>query len=114
MSAVAPDYETFALGDFPLDKGGTIPGAFVAYKTYGTLSPARDNAICTSNVSRGRRGNAFVSVTGSVTAKRLVLGKPATRFVAVATRFVTVTVAPTAGFVRLVTTVTGSAELADC
>lgn len=45
MSAAAPDYEVFGLGDFPLHKGGTIPRAFVAYKTYGTLSPVRDNAI---------------------------------------------------------------------
>ncbi len=45
MSAPAPEFETFALGDFPLAKGGAIPAAFLAYKTYGTLSPARDNAI---------------------------------------------------------------------
>jgi homoserine O-acetyltransferase len=38
-------YETFDLGDFGLEDGGTIRGAFIAYATHGTLSPAKDNAI---------------------------------------------------------------------
>lgn len=45
MNVPARDYEVFELGDFPLHKGGVIPRASVAYKTYGTLSPARDNAV---------------------------------------------------------------------
>src|SRR3954449_5061079 len=39
------DYETFDLGDFALLGGATLRGAQLAYKTYGTLSDARDNAI---------------------------------------------------------------------
>src|SRR6059058_605831 len=39
------DYEIFALGDFTLSGGATLRGATLAYKTYGTLSDARDNAI---------------------------------------------------------------------
>lgn len=35
----------FALGDLPVLKGGTIPGATLAWKTHGTLSPSRDNVI---------------------------------------------------------------------
>src|SRR3954471_16252421 len=39
------DYETFDIGDFTLRGGATLRGAKLAYKTYGTLSEARDNAI---------------------------------------------------------------------
>lgn len=37
---VAPprDYEVFNLGDFALQEGGTIPIAFIAYKTFGDPS----------------------------------------------------------------------------
>lgn len=36
-----PDYETYDLGDFPLQSGQTIPGAWIAYKTFGDAgSPA--------------------------------------------------------------------------
>ncbi len=38
-------YETFDLGDFALEDGGTIRGAKLAYATFGRLSPAKDNAI---------------------------------------------------------------------
>lgn len=38
-------YETFELGDFTLEDGGTIRGASLAFATHGRLSPARDNAI---------------------------------------------------------------------
>lgn len=33
------------LGDLPLVSGETLPGAVLSWKTYGTLSPARDNVI---------------------------------------------------------------------
>ncbi len=36
---------TFALGDFALQGGMTLRGAQLSYTTYGTLSPAGDNAI---------------------------------------------------------------------
>lgn len=35
----------FALGDFALESGTTLPAARIAYTTYGTLNAARDNAI---------------------------------------------------------------------
>lgn len=36
-----PDYETYDLGDFKLQGGGTLPGAWIAYKTFGDRgSPA--------------------------------------------------------------------------
>ena len=37
--------EIFELGDFALTSGYTLPGAKLSYKTHGTLSPAKDNAI---------------------------------------------------------------------
>ena len=37
--------ELFDLGDFPLLSGYTLPGAKLSYKTLGTLSAAKDNAI---------------------------------------------------------------------
>lgn len=39
------DFETFALGDFVLQSGATLWQAKLAYKTYGTLNAARDNAV---------------------------------------------------------------------
>jgi homoserine O-acetyltransferase/O-succinyltransferase len=39
------DYEVFGLGDFTLRCGLTLRDAKLAYKTYGRLSDARDNAI---------------------------------------------------------------------
>jgi pimeloyl-ACP methyl ester carboxylesterase len=36
-----PDYETYSLGDFALQSGATLPGAWIAYKTFGSSnSPA--------------------------------------------------------------------------
>ncbi|GIO66090.1 alpha/beta fold hydrolase [Paenibacillus cookii] len=39
------DYEIFDLGDVTLQSGVTLPGAFLAYKTYGTLNEKKDNVI---------------------------------------------------------------------
>ena len=39
------DYEFFELGDVVLQCGATLRGARLAFKTYGTLSPAKDNVI---------------------------------------------------------------------
>jgi homoserine O-acetyltransferase len=39
------DYEIFELGDFVLQGGATLRGCQLAYKTFGTLSPAKDNVI---------------------------------------------------------------------
>jgi homoserine O-acetyltransferase/O-succinyltransferase len=38
-------HQYFELGDFPLNSGYTLRGARLGYKTHGTLSAARDNAI---------------------------------------------------------------------
>ena len=35
----------FALGDFRLESGGTLPNAKLAYATFGTLNERRDNAV---------------------------------------------------------------------
>ncbi len=40
-----PDYEIFDLGSVALQCGLTLPNAKLAYKTYGTLNPSRDNVI---------------------------------------------------------------------
>lgn len=37
--------ERFDLGEFALDAGVVLPGAHIAYATYGRLNDARDNAI---------------------------------------------------------------------
>jgi len=39
------DYEIFELGDFALQNGAMLRDAKLAYKTFGTLNAARDNAI---------------------------------------------------------------------
>ena len=39
------DYQTFNLGNLRLQSGATLRGAWLAYKTYGTLNPAKDNVI---------------------------------------------------------------------
>ena len=42
---MARDYETFELGDVALQSGVTLPGARLAYKTWGSLNTGGDNAI---------------------------------------------------------------------
>ncbi|MFC4810117.1 alpha/beta fold hydrolase [Paenibacillus sp. GCM10023250] len=39
------DYEIFDLGNVALQSGVTLPGAFLAYKTYGKLNERNDNVI---------------------------------------------------------------------
>ncbi|MET4198243.1 alpha/beta fold hydrolase [Bradyrhizobium sp. LA6.12] len=39
------DYEIFEAGDVTLQSGAVFPAMKLTYKTYGTLSPARDNVI---------------------------------------------------------------------
>lgn len=38
-------YELFDLGDFSLEEGGQLRGCKLAYKTFGTLNAAKDNAV---------------------------------------------------------------------
>jgi homoserine O-acetyltransferase len=40
-----PDYEIFEAGDVTLHSGGVFRSLRLAYKTYGTLSPTKDNVI---------------------------------------------------------------------
>ncbi len=35
----------FELGDWPLHRGGTLPGARIVWKSHGTLNAARDNVV---------------------------------------------------------------------
>lgn len=44
MSA-RPDTGRFSLGDLELQSGETLRGATLSWKTYGTLSPAKDNVV---------------------------------------------------------------------
>lgn len=44
-AAATPDYEIFPIGDIVLQSQATLRSAVLAYKTYGTLNAARDNAI---------------------------------------------------------------------
>src|SRR5258706_16444397 len=39
------DYEIFPLDNVVLQSGATLRGAHLAYKTFGTLSPRKDNVI---------------------------------------------------------------------
>jgi homoserine O-acetyltransferase/O-succinyltransferase len=43
--AAQGEYEVFELGDVPLQYGGTLRDARLAYKTHGHLSAARDNGV---------------------------------------------------------------------
>jgi len=45
VTASRTDYETYDLGDFTLESGATLRGARIAFKTYGTLNAAKDNAV---------------------------------------------------------------------
>jgi homoserine O-acetyltransferase len=39
------DHHHFDLGDFTLQHGATLRGAYLAYQTYGTLNADNSNAI---------------------------------------------------------------------
>lgn len=45
MASTRDGYEVFDLGDFVLQGGATLRGTRLAYKTYGTLDGAKENAI---------------------------------------------------------------------
>jgi len=41
----SPSYDLFCLDDLKLQNGATLPGAKLVYKTFGSLSPAKDTVI---------------------------------------------------------------------
>ena len=61
------DYEIFDLGDFTLSGGATLRGARLAYKTYGTLSENRDNAIVYPTWYSGRHWENEWLIGGGMT-----------------------------------------------
>jgi homoserine O-acetyltransferase len=53
-SSAQNDYDVFDLGNVVLQSGVTLPRAKLAYKTYGKLTPMRDNAILMPTFYGGR------------------------------------------------------------
>ncbi len=41
------------IGDLPLERGGVLPGARIAYETWGRLNPAGDNAVLVQHALTG-------------------------------------------------------------
>lgn len=58
------DFETFAAPGFALQKGGALPVAKLAYKTLGTLSPARDNVMLIPSWYSGTHREAEYCMVG--------------------------------------------------
>jgi homoserine O-acetyltransferase len=52
------DYDVLELGDFELQSGITFSGAKLAYKTYGELNAARDNAVLMPTFFGGHHNDA--------------------------------------------------------
>jgi len=57
-------------GPLPLDCGRELSGVRIAYETYGTLSPARDNVILVCHALSGDAHAAGVSTTRSAASTR--------------------------------------------
>ena len=45
------DYEIYDLGDVKLQRGATLRDCKLAYKTFGTLSPKKDNVMLSHRYS---------------------------------------------------------------
>ena len=52
------DHERFALGDFPLQRGGVLRDASLAYVTHGTLDDDRRNAIVVPSAYGGTHADS--------------------------------------------------------
>ena len=57
------DYESFALGDVVLQSGSTLWQARLAYKTYGRLNAARDNAVLIPTFYAGQHADCELMFT---------------------------------------------------
>ncbi|HYM63941.1 MAG TPA: alpha/beta fold hydrolase [Gaiellaceae bacterium] len=52
-----PEDHVLALGDLRLELGGTLAGASLAYRTHGTLSEGRDNAVLFPHMYSGTQAS---------------------------------------------------------
>jgi homoserine O-acetyltransferase len=52
-AAVQGPHQHFELGSFALDSGDTLPDARLAYRTHGTLNPAKDNGVLVPHMYSG-------------------------------------------------------------
>lgn len=57
------DFEVLELGDFLLQSGVTLPGTRLAYKTYGRLSAAHDNAVLMPTFFGGQHTDTELMLT---------------------------------------------------
>src|ERR1700677_5228264 len=58
------DFEVFEASGFALQKGGALPVARLAYRTLGTLSPARDNVVLIPSWYSGTHKEAEFCMVG--------------------------------------------------
>jgi len=67
-----PDYLVHRLGEVELQSGATLPGAFLAYKTYGELNAAGDNAVLLPTFYTGthRRNEGFFGAGRALDPRR--------------------------------------------
>jgi homoserine O-acetyltransferase/O-succinyltransferase len=63
VSAADAELQRFPLYDFQFENGAVLPELQIAYETYGTLDPGRDNAILLLHGSSGDR-HAFDAMIG--------------------------------------------------
>ncbi len=66
------DYQVYELGDVTLQSGEILPGAKLAYKTYGALSAAGDNVIVLPTYYTGTHVNneGYVDAVGALDPER--------------------------------------------
>jgi homoserine O-acetyltransferase len=72
------DYEIFELGDVVLQSGLTLRQAKLAYKTYGKLTPARDNVIVMPTFYGGQHtdNEALIRTQGAIDPSRYFIVVP--------------------------------------
>ena len=69
---MAADYQRFELGDVTLQSGATLPGAVLAYKTWGSLNARGDNAIVMPTFYTGThvRNEGYVRAVAALDPER--------------------------------------------